>query len=117
MNKVVLKFGEKEYLAKFGIGFIGRYLAKSEIKIDKLLSDFEENTFLRVPDMMYNAIIEGTPEFSLTESEFEDLIDEDGGFLSKQIERFIIAFAESIKVNFPNEGKDLGKPKPKAKKS
>lgn len=116
MNKIVLKFGDLELTAKFGIGFMGRYLEKRGIELTELFEKFSKNPLLIVPDMMYNAIIEGTPDFGMTESDFEDLIDEDGGIVSKQLEVFSLAFANSIKVNFPNEAGNVGKPMPKAKK-
>lgn len=111
MNKVVLKFGPQVFTAKFGIGFIGRYLEKRGQSIDEMFKDFQSNPFAVVPEMMYNSVKEGTEGFELSQSDFEDLIDEDGGISSKQLEVFITAFTKSITVNSP----DLGKPKAKAK--
>ena len=114
MNKVVLKFGEKEYLAKFGIGFIGRYLKEKDQTIELMFEDFQKNPFLTAPSLMFGAIKEGTSDFSLSESDFEDLIDEFGGVSSPQLVDFIQAFTNSLIVDNPQT---VGKPKPKPKKS
>ena len=114
MKKLELVFGEQKFTAKFGIGFIGRYLKEKNQTIELMFEDFQKNPFLTAPSLMYGAIKEGTPDFNISESDFEDLIDEFGGVSSPQLVEFIQAFTNSLIVDNPQT---VGKPKPKAKKS
>ena len=103
MKKIDLKFGDKTFTAKFGIGFIGRYLKENNQKIDQMFADFEANPFYTAPNLMYYAIKEGTPDFSLSAPEFEELIDDNGGINCPQLISFIEAFTKSLTADLPAE--------------
>lgn len=107
MKKIELKFGEKTFTAKFGIGFIGRYLKANDQTIEQMFTDFQANPFYTAPNLMFFSIKEGTPDVDITVNDIEDLIDESGGVNSPQLIEFINAFTQSLTVENPQE---VGKP-------
>ena len=111
-NKIVLKFWEKTFTARFGIGFIGNYLKDEGVSIQDMFKSFQDNPFYVAPKLMYHAIAKGTPEAELTENDIEDLIDDDGGLASPQLALFIEAFGNSLAVEAPQK---VGRPKAVAK--
>lgn len=111
MNKIELTFGEKTLTAKLGIGFIGNYLKSSGQKLEEMFEEFQKNPLYVAPNLMYHALLKGGNELTL--EEVEDLIDDDGGVTSLQLQKFINAFAASLTTDLPDE--NVGKPKPKKK--
>ena len=104
MNKVELKFGSRTLTAKFGIGFIGRYLKSNEQTLNEMFKEFQENPFLTAPNLLYYSVKETGEDITL--QDIEDLIDDNGGVNSPQLIAFIEAFTQSLTVNMPvAEGK------------
>lgn len=104
MNKVELNFGERTLTAKFGIGFIGRYLKANEQTLNEMFKEFQENPFLTAPNLLYHSVKETGEDITL--QDIEDLIDDNGGVNSPQLIAFIEAFTQSLTVNMPvTEGK------------
>lgn len=110
MNKIDLKFGEKTFTAKFGIGFIGAYLKASGQKIEEMFLELQNNPLYVAPNLLFHAIKKGTPEAELTVEQVEDMIDADGGVSSPQLMNFINAFSASLTTTLPET---VGKPKRK----
>jgi len=110
MNKVVLKFGDLEFTAKFGLATIGNLLKKESLSLQEFFSMFESNIAYIAPKLLFHAIKKGDPAKEITEEQVEDLIDEDGGFNSPQLSVFITAFGKSIKTD------NVGKPNPATRK-
>lgn len=106
MNKIILKFGELEFTAKFGLATIGNLLKQEDISLQDFFSMFEKNIAYVAPKLLFHAIKKGDPSKEITEEKVEDMIDEDGGFQSPQLAVFLNAFAASIQTD------DVGKSNP-----
>lgn len=111
MNFTILKFGENEYKAKLGLAVIGNILKEEEITLEEFFALFGKNTPYIAPKLMYYALKKGEPQKSFTLEEVEDMIDEDGGLASPNLEKLILAFTATLQVD-----KEVGKQKSPVKK-
>lgn len=114
-TRLELDLGGQILTAKFGVTFLGILLKEKDKTIDELFKDYQKNVMSEGQDIMYHAVKYGTPNFELSQDEFNDLLDENNGF--NNLMTFIQLFTLSLNVDTPDDGKTVGKPKPKVKKS
>lgn len=108
MNKLEIKIGEKLHTAKLGLSFLELTTKSENIDLTGLFEKFENETVFFVPKLITYAIQNAEGEITL--KEVYDWLDETG-INNPEVVKFTQAFAESIKVHFPQELKDEGKQK------
>lgn len=115
MNYVKLNLGGKERTAKLGLGFMQNVLTSENIDLQMMFEKFEKDTLFFVPKLLFyslafnNEVSGEKVDFTL--NTVFDWVDEIG-ILNEEIVNFTNAFANSIKVHFPQ---DEGKTTPQKK--
>jgi len=110
-NKISIKINDQEIGFKFGMGYLGRMIKTLGRPVDEFGEAIEENPFLVIPEMMfqaykYNQEREKLPvEFEV--GDFIDWIDQDGGFNGHIMQTFLKGWRASINKDVPkvNEAK------------
>ena len=113
MNKLQLKVGGKEFTAKFGLSFLEKVTKTEGISLQEMFDKFQNDTLFFLPKLIFYAIENGGGKCTL--EHIYDWLDETG-INNAEVVKFTNAFANSIKVHFPEELKDEGKPKATRKK-
>ena len=98
-----MRLGGKERTFWFGLGFLGSYLANSNIKLSEIDQAIESNPFRAIPEMMFQSLKYGydrvgaSVDFSLYD--VAEWIDENGGVSGDLVQTFLKAFGESMKTS------------------
>lgn len=104
-NFVQLEINGEPKGFKFGLGFLGRFLEATGIKVDEMGEAIESNPFKTLPIMVYESHRyneeRAKREFTLTLDDIIDWIDEDGGFNGKFITAFLNAWSLSMNKDVP----------------
>jgi hypothetical protein len=92
---------------KFGLAFLGETIEATGFDANILLEKLQSNPFKYISVIMfhsakYYALRKGK-EFVLTQYDFADLIDEEGGLESKFFIDFMHGFNNSMTKDVPNE--------------
>ncbi len=106
MTNFEIEVGGKTFAFNVGILFLGQYINKSGKQLDELFDDIQKNTFIVVPDLMYESAKYKNPKLKESRSEFYDLIDKDGIEL-KSINEFIEKLTVSLTKDVPQEDEVL----------
>ena len=117
MNRIKLKLKGREFDFTFGLGFLGELLDVLDISIDEVVGKLNRNPFKMIPFLMYRSAkysfeLEGK-DFDYTILDFITWIEEEGGFTSKSVESFLVAFTNSMTKGVPVEEEITDEPKKK----
>ena len=100
-----------------GVLFLGYYQQKNKIDLDELIQKIQDETFLYVPDFMYESAVYKShrqgKKFKYSKEKFLDMLD-DEGIEAKAMNEFLELFVKSISENIPKED-DVEEPKSKKK--
>jgi len=105
MKKITLFLGGQNRDFHFGIGFIGMFLEKNNIKISDVMEFLQSNPFKAVPELMYCSILFNYQRNGLTVDfdawDVAEWIDEAGGINGAEVEQFSNAFLQSMTKDVP----------------
>ena len=117
MNRIKLKLKGREFDFTFGLGFLGELLDALDVSIDEVVGKLNRNPFKMIPFLMYSSAkysyeLRGE-EADFTLFDFINWIEEEGGFTSKSVESFLVAFTNSMTKGVPVEEEITDEPKKK----
>jgi hypothetical protein len=106
-NKIKLNIEGKELGFHFGLGFLGELLDNSDITIESIESDIQNNPFKSIPKLMHTSYVYNLKRqekaSELNFFEFLDLLDSAGGINCEGALLFIDAFGKSMNKDVPVE--------------
>jgi hypothetical protein len=105
MKKITLLLGGQNRDFHFGIGFLGMFLEKNNIKISEVMDFIKDNPFKAVPELMYCSLLFNYQRSGL-QVDFDswdvaEWIDEAGGINGPEVEQFSNAFLQSMVKDVP----------------
>jgi len=105
MKKITLLLGGQNRDFHFGIGFLGMFLDKNNIKVGDVLDFMKDNPFKAIPELMYCSLLFNYQRNGLTVDfdswDVAEWIDEAGGINGLEVEQFSTAFLQSMTKDVP----------------
>lgn len=119
MNYIKLQLGGKERGAKLGLGFLRKVIEHEKIDMQTIFTNFEKDTLMFLPKLIFYSLAYNC-ERSNEKVDFKlgDVYDwiDDVGINSDEVVKYVSAFAESVKVHFPNNEETGNEKAPKGAK-
>ena len=117
MNRIKLKLKGREFDFTFGLGFLGELLDDLDMSMQDVGARIDKNPYKMIPFLMYRSAkysceLEGK-DFDYTILDFISWIEQEGGFTSKSVESFLVAFTNSMTKGVPVEEEITDEPKKK----
>lgn len=108
MSRIKLTIDNKELEYYCGLGFLGDLLENQDIKVDDIGLKLSTNPFKYVPLFMYESALHGckrnNTELGFTFYEFTDMLQRDGGFSNKAVNKYINLLTKTLNPKLPNDG-------------
>ena len=99
-NRKTIKFGSNEFEFFFGLSFLGEFLEEQKISLNDIDEKLNTNPFKFLPTLMYASykhnLERNGKNVKLKYYNFVDVLEENGGFNSEQIQEFMQAFTKSL---------------------
>lgn len=104
-NRKTIVFGKNEFEFFFGLSFLGEFLDEQNITLEQIDEKLNKNPFKFIPTLMHESYLHNLKRRGQNDGlgyyDFVDVLEDNGGFGSVQVQEFIKAFTESLVKDVP----------------